>query len=82
MSLHTEINFENDICEHLAAHGWLYAEKDAAQYDRQLALFPADVLAWVRETDPEAWQMLAKNHGAAAQATLPPCLLRLCWLKG
>jgi len=25
MSLHKEINFESDICEHLAAHGWLYA---------------------------------------------------------
>ena len=26
MSLHKEIEFENDICAHLAAHGWLYAE--------------------------------------------------------
>ncbi len=26
MSLHKEINFEDEICEHLAAHGWLYAE--------------------------------------------------------
>ncbi len=25
MALHNEIEFENDICEHLAAHGWLYA---------------------------------------------------------
>ena len=31
MSLHKEINFEDEICEHLAAHGWLYAEGDAAQ---------------------------------------------------
>jgi hypothetical protein len=43
MALHNEIEFENDICEHLAANGWLYAEKDAADYDRQLALFPSDV---------------------------------------
>jgi len=25
MSLHTEINFEAEICKHLAAHGWLYS---------------------------------------------------------
>ena len=30
MSLHKEINLEVEICEHLAAHGWLYAEGDAA----------------------------------------------------
>ena len=59
MSLHTEIHFENEICEHLAAHGWLYAPKDAADYDRQLALFPTDMLGWVQETDPDAWQTLA-----------------------
>jgi len=70
MALHNEIEFESDICEHLAAHGWLYAAKDAADYDRELALFPADVLAWVQESDPQAWQTLTKNHGAAADVTL------------
>ena len=37
MSLHNEIEFENDICHHLAAHGWLYAEGDAKGYDRARA---------------------------------------------
>ena len=70
MALHNEIEFENDICEHLAANGWLYAEKDAADYDRQLALFPADIVAWVQQTDPDSWETLVKNHGTAAEATL------------
>jgi type I restriction enzyme R subunit len=26
MSLHKEINFENDVCAHLGANGWLYEE--------------------------------------------------------
>ena len=64
MNLHKEINFETDFCEHLAAHGWLYAEGDAASYDRARALFPADVLAWVQATQPKAWESLVKNHGA------------------
>ena len=70
MSLYKEIKFEDDICEQLSAHGWLYAEKDAADYDRQLALFPADVLAWVQEAQPDAWKVLTKNHGDAAAQTL------------
>ena len=70
MSLHKEIEFENDICAHLSAHGWLYAEGDAQGYDSPRVLFPADVLAWVQATQPKAWETLSKNHGAAAEATL------------
>ena len=70
MSLHKEINFETEICQHLAANGWLYAEGDAANYDRALALFPADVLAWVQATQPQAWEILLKNHGPKAGETL------------
>ena len=70
MSLHKEISFENEICDTLAAQGWLYAEADAKQYDRARALFPADVIAWVQETQPKAWEALSKNHGASAEAVL------------
>ncbi|MGF7212397.1 type I restriction enzyme R subunit [Skermanella aerolata] len=70
MSLHREVEFENDICRHLAAHGWLYNPADAATYDRKRALFPTDVLAWVRETQPKAWEGLTKSHGTAAEAVL------------
>ena len=70
MSLHKEISFEIEICEHLAANGWLYEDKDAAGFVRGLALFPADVLAWVQATQPKAWDALTKNHGAAAGDTL------------
>ncbi|MDZ4203084.1 MAG: type I restriction endonuclease [Gallionella sp.] len=70
MSLHKEIEFENDICAHLAKHDWLYAEGDHTGYDRDRALFPADVLAWVQATQPQAWETLTKNNGAAAEAVL------------
>lgn len=70
MSLHKEIHFETEICGHLAANGWLYAEGDAAGYDRARALFPADVLAWVQEAQPKAWEALTKNHGTSADDTL------------
>ena len=70
MSLHKEISFEAEICQYLADHGWLYADGDAAAYDRARALFPADVLAWVQATQPKAWETLTKNHGTQAAETL------------
>jgi type I restriction enzyme R subunit len=66
MSVHKEISFEDEICAHLSVNGWLYAEGDAAGYDRARALFPADVLAWVQSTQPKAWEALVKNHGPNA----------------
>ena len=70
MTLHREINLEAQICDQLAAQGWLYAAGDAAAYDRTRALFPADVLGWVQTSQPAAWEALSKNHGAAAEAML------------
>jgi type I restriction enzyme R subunit len=66
MSLHKEINFEVEVCQHLAGHGWLYADGDAATYDRAKALFPADVITWIQESQPKAWESLIKQHGAKA----------------
>ena len=70
MSLHHEVAFEREICEHLGAHGWIYEEGSADAYDRQLALYPPDLIAWVQEAQPEAWEVLQKNHGSKASATL------------
>lgn len=70
MSLHKENKFEDEICDELSASGWLYAEKDATNYDRERALYPSDVVSWVQETQPDAWEVLTKNHGAAAEQTL------------
>ena len=70
MSLHKEINFEDDICDYLAAHGWLYADENGKKYDRARALFPEDVLAWVQATQPKAWDAIVKNHGSHAADTL------------
>jgi len=70
MSLHREVNLEAQICDRLASAGWLYSEGDASAYDRVRALFPADVVGWVQASQPKAWEVLAKNHGAAAEAML------------
>lgn len=70
MSLHTEINFENDICDHLASNGWLHEPGDHQKYDRSRALFSDDLIAWIKETQPDAWAKIEKNHGASATNSL------------
>ena len=66
MSLHKEIRFEDEICEELAAGGWIFEPSVSAQYDRRRALFPEDTLAWVQTTQPAAWQALEKSFGGKA----------------
>jgi len=70
MSLHQERHFEAEICAHLAAHGWLYADGDAARFDRASGLFLPDLLAWVEATQADSWQRLGKTHGAALPQVL------------
>ncbi|MDU7524888.1 MAG: type I restriction endonuclease [Roseomonas mucosa] len=70
MSIHKELAFEDGICAHLAAHGWLYEAGAAARYDRARALFPEDLVTWLQETQPEAWASLDKTHGPAAATLL------------
>lgn len=73
MPIHNEVEFENDICSHLESQGWFVSQNDSG-YDRERALFPEDVFAWIKETQPKAWEKLANHHGANAE---PEFLKRL-----
>ena len=70
MSIHKEIRFEDEICAHLAEHGWLYEPSSAALYDRKRALFAPDLVEWVQETQPKVWESLNRSHGADAESAL------------
>src|SRR6185312_2403306 len=70
MNLHREVNFEREICDHLAAHGWLYTEGDAQYYDRTRALYLPDLLAWIEATQPDSWERLNRTHGLATAERL------------
>ena len=69
-NLHQEHHFEAEICESLANNGWLYAEGDAAHYDRTNGLFMLDLLAWIEATQPDTWQRLSRTHGPALHERL------------
>ncbi len=59
MAIQHEDAFETGICEYLAAHGWEYSPSDEG-YDRERALYPADVFAWLEVTQTEQLDKLVK----------------------
>ena len=70
MSLHKEIKFEDEICAHLEANGWLYDGAAGDRHDRTRALFVDDLVAWVKDSQPDTWDDLSRANGAAAAQVL------------
>ena len=55
-----ELTFQKAIVSDLGSGGWL--EGSASSYNRELALFPEDLLAYLHETQPEAIERLTKFY--------------------
>ncbi len=70
MSVHLESAFEREICEHLGSNGWLFDDGAAAHYDRKLALYPPDLIAWLEESQKELWETYQQKNGSKAEASL------------
>ena len=49
-----ELPFQSDMIDHLVANGWLLGKPE--NYNRELALYPEDLLGFVQETQDEPWQ--------------------------
>ncbi|MBC3879714.1 type I restriction endonuclease subunit R [Undibacterium sp. FT79W] len=54
MSKANELSFQNDMIRQLLANGWLLGK--AEHYNRELALYPEDVIGFVKDTQDEQWQ--------------------------
>lgn len=63
-AIHQEKHFQREIIQHLCCNGWVEGQDSA--YDKALALYPEDVLAWIQTAHPEAWKKLTDIHGANA----------------
>src|SRR5690606_30743589 len=59
MAQNNENIFEQEICDHLAAQGWLYSASDAG-YDRDRALYLPDVIGWLADTQPDTYASIVK----------------------
>ncbi|MFQ1003923.1 type I restriction endonuclease subunit R [Modestobacter sp. SSW1-42] len=66
MGDHNEVVFETEISDYLAAHGWLSSTNDAG-YDREQALFPEDLFAWLEATQRTAYEKALKAAGSPAK---------------
>jgi type I restriction enzyme R subunit len=76
MADHNEVKFEQEIAEHLAAHGWLYSPDDTG-YDRERALFPDDVFEWLNETQPQELAKVVRSGSAAERNQLLDRLVKV-----
>ena len=73
---HSETAFETVIEAHLLSHG--YVKVADAGFDRERAIFPDTVLAFIRDTQPNDWSRLEALHG---DKTADQVLADLCkWM--
>jgi type I restriction enzyme R subunit len=70
VTAHREIALEDMICARMAEAGWLYEPDAAGRHDRARGLFVEDLVGWVQATQTEAWEALARTHGAGAAGVL------------
>ncbi|NOH70240.1 type I restriction endonuclease subunit R [Vibrio pectenicida] len=54
-----ESQFQNDILDQMQSQGWLLGESN--KYNKQLALYPEDVIAFAKTTQSEQWDKLAQH---------------------
>ncbi|MDO4916209.1 MAG: DEAD/DEAH box helicase family protein [Rothia sp. (in: high G+C Gram-positive bacteria)] len=63
---HLERPFQKEICAHLAEHGWEHSPSDSG-YDAARALFPADLLEWLKLSDPQNYERVVNPAASAAE---------------
>jgi type I restriction enzyme R subunit len=68
MSKHKERQFQIEIVQHLTSHN--YVEGDATHYDRELALYPQDLINYIKSTQPQAYEKMQKREGVKTDAVL------------
>ncbi|HHB95029.1 MAG TPA: hypothetical protein ENK88_07770 [Campylobacterales bacterium] len=62
MSQHKEIVFENEVTKLLKANG--YIEGNSKNYNKELALYPDDLISYIKNTSPKAYEKMSKMYGA------------------
>ena len=60
MAVEHERQLEDELCDYLGAHGWIY-EPGVNGYDKQRALWPSDLFAWLGATQPETLAAVVKS---------------------
>jgi type I restriction enzyme R subunit len=78
--MHREIDFENGIERSLLSRG--YEKADPGSYDPETALFPDEMVTFVRKTQPKIWDRLTQLDADKAAAMLLDSLVKELAAKG
>lgn len=65
---HREKYFEEYVVQQLKARGWRVG--DTSGYDQNHAVYPEDLVDWIKATQPKRWEKLVACNGERATATL------------
>ncbi len=76
----TEKAFESYVEEMLLARGWKPGTN--AEWDKERALFPKQIVAFLQDTQPTLWQQMVALHGADLEGMLVAALVKELDLKG
>ncbi|MCF8021082.1 MAG: DEAD/DEAH box helicase family protein [Clostridiales bacterium] len=75
MSLdHSEKTLEESVEDSLLQKG--YIKIDHSEFDREKALFPGTFIEFIKDTQPEKWEKIKKNHGPQAENKIINRLIR------
>lgn len=55
-----EVIFQNDVLDQIQSHGWLLGE--SKNYNKELALYPDDLISFIQTTQPEQWKKQLGIH--------------------
>ena len=69
-----EVVFQNDILDQMQSHGWLLGESN--KYNKELALYPEDVISFIKTTQPEQWKKQLKIHAKNPEEALLKTVVR------
>lgn len=65
---HVESVFESEIVSHLTSTQWI--EGSSQGYDKELALYPEDLLSYIKSTQAPAYEKMQKREGAKTDDVL------------
>ncbi len=68
MSKHKERQFQIEVVQHMISHG--YVEGEASGYDRELSIYPDDLISYIQSTQPQAYAKMQKREGAKTDEVL------------
>ena len=81
MSITTENTFETAIVESLVQNG-NYTQGNSPDYSPELGMFKYEVIAFLQDTQPKAWEKITAVHGADADNRIIQRLFKELDLRG